>query len=143
MNSESLIIRTFELIDSDPVNLFIRGIQLAEFGFTKEEFPQPELLDIEGYYLSSGGNFWVAHLDDILVGTGALLDLKNGVAKLGRTFVHPEYRGKPWRIGQKLLDTAMSWAKKKDLNKICFETTLVFHPKSFFILRRLFEWNTS
>ncbi len=120
---KSVNIRTFLSSNSDAVNTLIRGIQRSEFDFDEEDFPQPELLDIENFYIASGGNFWVACLDDILVGTAAILDLGNGIAKLGRMFVHPDYRGNPWRIAQRLLDTALDWAKSKKLNKVCFETT--------------------
>ena len=123
MNTKPITIRTFETSDADSVNKLIRGIQKKEFGFTLEDFPQPELLDIKNFYISSGGNFWVAYMDDLLVGTSALLDLGNGVAKLGRMFVHPDYRGKPWRIAQRLFDISMNWAKAKNLFNICLETT--------------------
>ncbi len=116
-------IRTFSSSDSDSVNELIRGIQRTEFGFTVDDFPQPELLDIENVYIASGGNFWVACLDDALVGTAAMLDLGAGIAKLGRMFVHPAYRGKPWSIAQRLLDTAMDWATSKGFKQVCFETT--------------------
>lgn len=120
---ETLDIRKFHSSDEFAVNDLIRGIQKTEFGFTEEDFPQPELRDIENFYLASGGNFWVAHLGETLVGTAALLDLGNGVAKLGRMFVHSEYRGKPLRIAQTLLNTALAWGKSKQLNLVCFETT--------------------
>lgn len=123
MNSEAINIRTFEIPDGDAVNKLIRGIQKEEFGFTKKDFPQPELLDIKNSYISSGGNFWVAYKDDLLIGTCALLDLGNGVAKLGRMFVHPDYRGKPLRVAQKLFDISMKWARAKSLFTICLETT--------------------
>ncbi len=121
---KSVKIRTFISSDSNSVNELIRGIQRTEFDFTEDDFPQPELLDIERFYIASGGNFWVACLDDaLIVGTAAMLDLGNGIAKLGRMFVHPVYRGSPWRIAQRLLDTAMGWAKSKGLKQVCFETT--------------------
>ena len=123
LHNNSMTIITFESPDSDAVNKLIRGIQKNEFGFTKEKFSQPELLDIENFYIRSGGNFWVAYINDLLVGTCALLDLGNGVAKLGRMFVHPDYRGKPLQIAQKLFDFSVKWAKTKNLFIICLETT--------------------
>ncbi|MCP4106527.1 MAG: GNAT family N-acetyltransferase [Desulfobacteraceae bacterium] len=105
------------------MNKLIRGIQKTEFGFKENDFSQPELLDIENFYLASGGNFWIAYLGDTIIGTAAILDLGSGVAKLGKMFVHPDYRGNPWRIAQRVLDTAIGWAKSKGLKQVCFETT--------------------
>lgn len=122
MNSNNLNIRQFLTSDSDAVNKLIRNIQKNEFNFTVENFPQPELLDIENFYIASGGNFWVVFSNEILVGTASLLDLGNGIAKLGKMFVHKTYRGKPLRIAQKLLNTVQDWAKQKEFNCICFET---------------------
>ena len=131
-------IRTFLSSDSDSVNELIRGIQRTEFNFTEDDFPQPELLDIENFYIASGGNFWVACLDDTLVGTAAMLDLGNGIVKLGRMFVSPAYRGSPWRIAQRLLDTAMGWAKSMEHKKVCFETTPEPYAAHYFYRRNEF-----
>ncbi|MBF9017983.1 MULTISPECIES: GNAT family N-acetyltransferase [unclassified Oceanispirochaeta] len=120
---ENLEIRNYVFSDCDGVNELIRGIQRIEFGFTETEFPQPELNNIDEFYRASDGNFWVAYLEDTLVGTSALLNLGGGIAKLGKMFVHPEYRGKPRRIAQNLLDTAFDWAKSMNFAFICFETT--------------------
>ena len=120
---KNLQIRTFVLSDCGAVNELIWGIQRTEFGFTKTDFPQPELKNIDEFYIASGGNFWVAHLEDTLVGTTALLDFGSGIAKLGKMFVHPGYRGKPKRIAQNLLDTALDWAKSRNFALICFEVT--------------------
>ncbi len=117
-------IRPFSSSDSDSVNDLIRGIQKTEFKFTENNFPQPELGDIKNFYISSGGNFWVACLDNPpIVGTAAILNLGNGIAKLGKMFVHPAYRGRPLKIAQKLLDTAMGWARSIEVKQVYFETT--------------------
>lgn len=116
-------IRPFETHDSDEVNRFIRGIQLEEFGFSETAYPQPELWNIAQFY-QRRGNFWVARLDQELVGTVAILDLGEGVAKLGRLFVHPGHRGHPLHLARHLLETAERWATGHLISRICFETTV-------------------
>ncbi len=124
--------------DTDSVNKLIRGIQRTEFNFTKDDFPQPELFDIENFYIASGGNFWVAILDDDIVGTAAMLDLGNGISKLGRMFVDLAHRGTPYQIAQRLLDTALDWAKLNKINQVCFETTPETCAAHFFYRRNKF-----
>ena len=51
--------------------------------------------DIEGVYLSSGGEFLVGSLDDRIVAMGALKRLSGRVAEITRMRVHPEH----WRRG--------------------------------------------
>jgi N-acetylglutamate synthase-like GNAT family acetyltransferase len=123
MTQTRMGVRRFETVDSDEVNRFIRDIQLREFGFSEKAFPQPELWDIAQFY-QSRGDFWVARLDREVVGTVAILDLGEGVAKLGRLFVHPDHRGVPLYLARNLLKIAEIWAADHLIRRICFETTV-------------------
>ena len=51
-------------------------------------------------------------------------------------FVKAEYRGKEYRIGQKLLDTLFEWARKKKIHRIFLGTT-----DKFIAAQRFYEKN--
>ena len=72
----------------------ILNIQNNEFNVPVTLADQPDLLDIENFYLKGKGNFWVAVEDEKLIGTIALIDIDNGQAALRKMFVHKDYRGK-------------------------------------------------
>ncbi|MCX6732395.1 MAG: GNAT family N-acetyltransferase [Candidatus Roizmanbacteria bacterium] len=64
--------------------------------------------------------FWIARDGDKVVGTVGILDRGENVAKLRRMFVQKVYRGTG--LGQKLLDTALQFAKETGYTKIKLNT---------------------
>lgn len=82
--------------------------------------------------------FWIAVDGDKVVGTVGILDRGENVAKLRRMFVQKEYRGTG--LGQKLLDTALTFAKEAGYTKIKLNTHVNmqrahhFYEKNKFIL---------
>lgn len=82
--------------------------------------------------------FWVALDGDKVVGTVGILDRGENTAKLRRMFVQKEYRGTG--LGQKLLDTALTFAKEVGYAKIKLNTHVNmkrahhFYEKNKFIL---------
>ena len=72
----------------------IISIQRDEFGVEITLEQQPDLLDIENFYLVNQGTFLIALDNHIVVGTIALLDIGNGNGALRKFFVDPNYRGK-------------------------------------------------
>ena len=106
----------------DAVVELILDIQQREFGLPVTIKNQPDLLDIENVYCSGKGNFWVA-LDGLnLIGTIALIDIGNRQAALRKMFVHHDYRGKKFGVGQLLLDTAIHWCNNMGIDEICLGT---------------------
>ncbi|MBO1625248.1 GNAT family N-acetyltransferase [Bacillus arachidis] len=124
--SDSICITPYESkFQSEVVGLIVH-IQQKEYNvpITKEE--QPDLLEIEKFYQRDNGDFWVATYKGKVVGTIALLDIRNNQVALRKMFVKKEFRGKMWKTASLLLQTAISWAKEKNLETIYLGTTVQF-----------------
>ena len=109
--------------DKQEVIDLILNIQRNEFGIPISLADQPDLDDVLGYYQKDNGNFWVARMDDFIVGTIALLDIGNNMCALRKMFVNAKYRGRKYGIGQILLDTLLEWAVEKKFRQIILGTT--------------------
>jgi N-acetylglutamate synthase-like GNAT family acetyltransferase len=68
------------------------------------------------------GNFWIAVIDECVIGTISLADIGNQQVALRKMFVKNEFRGKPMYIGQELMDTAVSWCHEKGIKQIFLGT---------------------
>lgn len=92
----------------------------------KKDLPidDDDLSNIKEIY-SGKGNFWVALDGEDVVGTVAVRDMGNNIAKLKRMFVLVEYHGSG--IGKELLDCALDFAKKQGFTKIILNTHLLMH----------------
>ncbi|CAI8754611.1 GNAT family N-acetyltransferase [Bacillus pseudomycoides] len=124
--SDTICIQSYESkYQSEVVDLIIH-IQQKEYNvpITKEE--QPDLQEIEQFYQRDNGSFWVAIHDGKVVGTVALLDIGNQQVALRKMFVKKEFRGKVWNTASMLLQTAISWAKERELEGIYLGTTVQF-----------------
>ena len=124
--SDTIYIQSYESkYQSEVVDLIIH-IQQKEYNvpITKEE--QPDLQEIEQFYQRDNGSFWVAIHDGKVVGTVALLDIGNQQVALRKMFVKKEFRGKVWNTASMLLQTAISWAKERELEGIYLGTTVQF-----------------
>jgi N-acetylglutamate synthase-like GNAT family acetyltransferase len=94
------------------------------------------LNEIPGIYQINNGNFWIATLDKIVIGTIGLLDIGSGRGALRKMFVKREYRGKEFSVGQGLLSTLFEWAKQKGFSEIFLGTT-----EKFIAAHRFYEKN--
>jgi hypothetical protein len=106
-------IRFFEHGDTAGVTNLIVGIQRGEFGIAITADDQPDLSSIPHFYQTGAGNFWVAVVDDEVVGTLGLRDMGNGGVALRKMFVAAKVRGEPHRVAQRLLSAAIAWAVEK------------------------------
>ena len=104
----------------------ILTIQKTEFEIPITLEQQPDLNDITNFYQSNNGNFWIALVNNKVVGTIALLDIGNHQGALRKMFVDTNYRGKHFGIGKKLLDNLFEWAKEKQFKEILLGTTAKF-----------------
>jgi len=86
-------------------------IQQIEFNVPITVDMQPDLLDIDRYYLAPGGGFWGAFSNDLLLGTIGLIHIGNGAGAIRKMFVRKEYRGRQWRIAQALFDQLRSFSQ--------------------------------
>ena len=113
-------------INKKDVADLILNIQNSEFGIPISLEDQPDLNAIPGFYQTNNGNFWVAKIDNKIIGTISLLDIGNHKGALRKMFVDKNYRGKEFRVGQKLLNTLLDWAGQKGFTEIFLGTTEKF-----------------
>jgi len=97
---------------------------------------QPDLNEIPGFYQTNSGNFWIATIDDKIIGTISLLDIGHRKAALRKMFVDKNYRGKESGGGQRLLNTLSDWARHKGFTEIFLGTT-----EKFIAAQRFYEKN--
>ena len=117
----------------------ILPIQTEEFNVAITAGDQPDLQDIHGYYQQGAGNFWVAIIDNTVIGTIALSDIGNQQGALRKMFVHKDYRGKEYGVAQALLNTLLAWANEKELREIWLGTTDKFHAAHRFYEKNDFQ----
>ena len=129
-------IQTYTDIHKKDVADLILHIQNDEFGIPITLELQPDLNEIPGFYQANNGNFWIAKIDDRIIGTIALLDIRNRKGALRKMFVDKNYRGKEFGVGQNLLNTLVGWAKHKGFTDIFLGTT-----EKFIAAQRFYEKN--
>ena len=132
-------VRTYEVPDKNSVGELISAIQRGEFGLPITLEQQPDLMDIENFYQTGAGNFWVACDDTRVVGTISLKDIGENCVALRKMFVHPDYRGKDKGISATLLSTALEWGRAKKLTAVYLGTTPQFLAAHRFYEKSGFE----
>lgn len=83
---------------------------------------QPDLLNIEESYIKTGGNFWIATVNDRLIGSIGIMPYSKEIAVLKKFFVYEDYQGEPFHLGQKLYSFLLSFAKDKGFKTIMLDT---------------------
>ena len=124
---------------NDDVVQLILTIQQTEFHIPITLEQQPDLTDIPNFYQKNKGNFWIALIDKQVIGSIALLDINNNRGALRKMFVHANYRGANWGVGQQLLDTLIEWAKQKNFKEILLGTTAQFIAAQRFYEKNKFD----
>lgn len=114
----------------------ILPIQTEEFAINISAAQQPDLSDIENFYQQGTGGFWLALVDNRVVGCIGLKDIGNGQAALRKMFVAREYRGRELGIAAALLNTLCAAAREQGVNDIFLGTTA-----SFLAAHRFYEKN--
>ncbi|WP_298396133.1 GNAT family N-acetyltransferase [Sphingobium sp.] len=116
------IIAPFVPADQQGLLDLILSIQRDEYGIAITAADQPDLSDIEGFYLTGAGGFWVARADDRVVGTIALKDIGDRQAALRKMFVAPDHRGRAAGVAQTLLDMLLAAARARGLTDLYLGT---------------------
>ncbi|TNE65124.1 MAG: GNAT family N-acetyltransferase [Alphaproteobacteria bacterium] len=122
----SLEIRAATPSDKTAIGDLIVPIQRTEFGIDISYEDQPDLADIEGFYQSRDGGFWVAVADGHIVGTIGMKDIGAGQGALRKMFVAAGYRGRDHGVAQALLDHLLTHARTRGMNTILLGTTAKF-----------------
>ncbi len=114
-------------------------IQQVEFNIPVTIEKQPDLLKIPEVYQKDNGNFWMALQGDNVIGTIGLFDIGNQQGALRKMFVDKNFRGKGYRIGQRLMETLLIWAGQKKLSCIYLGTTENLKAAHRFYEKNCFE----
>ena len=117
----------------------ILPIQQKEFQISISEEDQPDLYRIPEIYQSGKGNFWIAKVDQQVIGTIGLLDIGNNELALRKMFVDETYRGKTFQVASTLLQQAMQWSKDQCIQRIFLGTTAQFLAAHRFYEKNRFE----
>jgi GNAT superfamily N-acetyltransferase len=112
-------------------------IQRLEFGLSITLEDQPDLLDVPAFYRRPGGEFWVARWGREVVGTVAVLYLDERTLVLRKMFVSPDQRGAG--LAATLLDTVVSWAKRRGFQSLVLGTTTEMQGAHRFYARQGFQ----
>jgi GNAT superfamily N-acetyltransferase len=119
---ENVRIETYSKKHQHAVGQLIISIQRDEFEVPITLEDQPDLKNIETFYQTANGNFWVALLNDNVIGTIALIDIGNQQVALRKMFVSKLFRGKPHNTGQLLMDEAFRWMVSKNVKEVILGT---------------------
>lgn len=96
---------------------------LASAGVSENKYPeiweQVAPSYISDHYVNRG-RFWLALSGEEVIGTIAIQEKDPLIAEIKRMFVAPKFQGKG--VGQKLLDTALDFAKSQSYKHVYLET---------------------
>lgn len=117
----NLQLRQYEATDQDAVwQLHVDGLKQTGSYVDNRKYDQ-DMLDIKGTYLNNGGEFFVASLDNKVVGMGGLLKMDNEIAEVKRMRVDLNYQQKG--IGSSILENLITKAKDLGYKKLELDTT--------------------
>jgi GNAT superfamily N-acetyltransferase len=123
----TLTIRPLSNADRDTAAALILPIQQGEFNVPITLADQPDLLDIEHFYFQPGGHFWGAFVDGELAGTIGLLAPTGNFGVIRKMFVKAGFRGKPWSLAQRLLESLISHARDAGMRHLYLGTIHHMH----------------
>ncbi len=89
---------------------------LMEHGFEYDRLKDSDLKDINGYYFSKGGTFFVGVDDGRVVGTAGVRKLDGDLCEIRRIYLKKGYRGKG--NGEKLFLAALDFAEKNCMGAV-------------------------
>lgn len=122
---KDFLIRDWERGDRTEAASLISAV-LAEYGLGWEPTGADEdVLEVEKYYLATGGEFWVIEQHNRIVGTGAYYPIKRGekAVEIRKMYLLPAARG--MGLGKYLLqqlESAIAW---RGFEQIWIETASV------------------
>ena len=91
------------------------NIEWLEASFYVEDHDREVLSNPQTYIIDNGGFIFFAKYNDEIVGTFALINLKEGF-ELSKMAVSPKFRG--LKIGQQLMEYCIAFSKNKKWDKI-------------------------
>lgn len=122
----SFRIQPFESKYQADVIALIEKIQVGEFDLPIEEGQRKELRSIAHSFQKDKGNYWIALLNEKVIGTIAVIDIGHHAFELRDVFLDKDYRGGSRGFAKQLLDTVFAWSKAHDVTTLYLGTTLRF-----------------
>ena len=116
---------------------FVLGIQNGEFGLGFTEDEQLDLINTSVFY--DDGGFWIAQLNNEIVGCIGLQRLNSKIGVLRKMFVKKELRGTDLKIAKTLFDILKAEAQKLGFDSILLDTPSIakashrFYQKNGFL----------
>lgn len=104
-----MIIQRYDDSRKEEVRTVVQGV-LLEHGFEYDRLKDADLNDINGYYFSKGGTFFVGLDEGRVVGTAGVRKLDGNRCEIRRIYLEKDFRGKG--NGEKLFLAALDFAEK-------------------------------
>jgi len=125
INYQDFVIRAWEPSDRQSAANLI-GTVLAEYGLSWEPAgADQDVLEVERFYIETGGEFWIIEQSGKLVGTGAYYPISRGqnAVEIRKMYLLPEVRGKG--LGKFLLLQLEAAISLRGFNQIWIETASI------------------
>lgn len=125
--------------DEKDVMALIVPIQREEFGIEISAEDQPDLMQIQSFYQTGTGDFWLARRQGEVIGTIGLKDIGNGEVALRKMFVAAPWRGREFGVAKQMLELLIEVSKERGLKRIYLGTTERFLAAHRFYEKHGFE----
>lgn len=125
--------------DEKDVMALIVPIQREEFGIEISAEDQPDLMQIQSFYQTGTGDFWLARRQGEVIGTIGLKDIGNGEAALRKMFVAAPWRGREFGVAKQILGLLIETSKRRGVKRIYLGTTERFLAAHRFYEKHGFE----
>ena len=125
--------------DEKDVLALIVPIQREEFAIEITAEDQPDLMQIQSFYQTGCGDFWLARRQGAVIGTIGLKDIGNEEAALRKMFVAAAWRGRESAVARQMLERLIDASKARGVKRIYLGTTDRFLAAHRFYEKHGFE----
>ncbi|GGD10440.1 helix-turn-helix domain-containing GNAT family N-acetyltransferase [Hyunsoonleella pacifica] len=117
VNNHTIKISTYQNTDEERNAFYDLNVEWLRTYFYVEPFDEEVLSRPDKYIIGKGGHIFFAKLNNVIVGTVALMPLHDqNTFELTKMAVSPKHRGK--KIGQKLMQFCLDFAKQLGLKNL-------------------------
>ncbi|WP_296260349.1 MULTISPECIES: GNAT family N-acetyltransferase [unclassified Pseudomonas] len=139
MTTSQISIDRYAPGDEKGIVQLIVPIQREEFGIAIAAEDQPDLMQVQSFYQTGHGDFWLARKDGAVIGTIGLKDIGGGDAALRKMFVAAAWRGREFGVARQLLECLIEAARTRGVRRIYLGTTAKFLAAHRFYEKHGFE----